>query len=221
MASGSAKSVLWVESQHDKFVIIHLMKKHGVPWQKGAEPITIKHTDGDTAVLNAIQNEVDGAKGTGRSVGFVLDIDTAVGARWQQVVSKLKAVGLNPPDHPVANGYFEASTILKISVGVWLMPDNQLREGDLEDFLKTLLPATDNLYEFATKCSADSLGHGAKYPLKDKKKANMHCWLAWQEEPGTPYGQAIVRRYFESHSATANSFVAWFKHLFLQAPNGA
>ena len=215
MATGAAKPALCVESQHYGFVVINLVKKHGVNWPDDDRPVDVKNCKNDTGVIVAIQNEIDAAKGTGRAAGFIIDIDTTAGTRWAQVKRALKAVGLNPPAQPVAGGYIEESTTLNVRVGVWLMPDNQLHQGDLEDFLKTLLPLNDALYSFAEKSSADALSNGAKFANpKDRKKANLHCWLAWQEEPGAPYGQAIYREYFESHSAQAKAFVAWFKSLF-------
>ncbi|MFO0874083.1 MAG: DUF3226 domain-containing protein [Phycisphaerales bacterium] len=215
MASGAAKPVLCVEGQHDCFVVINLMMQHGVPWTKGREPVEIKDCKNDVGVLAAIQNEIDAAKGTGRAVGFVVDIDTTAGSRWSCVEKALKAVGLEPPTQPVDGGYVEESTTLKVRVGVWLMPDNKLHGGDLEDLLKTLLPVNDRLYAFAEECSGHALSHGATYAdPKDRKKANLHCWLAWHEEPGMPYGQAICRKYFESHSVEAAAFAAWFKSLF-------
>ncbi len=215
MASGGARPVLCVESLHDGFVAINLMMKHGVKWEKGAEPVEIKNCKNDVGVLDAIEDEVKAAKGTDRAVGFVLDIDTSSSGRWAAVEKHLRAVGLNPPTHPPANGYIEESTVEKFRVGVWLMPDNQMHSGDLEDFLKTLLPPNDKLYAFAEKCSGDALSHGAKYSdPKDRKKANLHCWLAWQEEPGPPYGQAIYREYFKSHSTEAAAFASWFKRLY-------
>jgi len=29
-------------------------------------------------------------------------------------------------------------------------------------------------------------------------KALIHTWLAWQDDPGTPLGQAITKRYFDA-----------------------
>ena len=215
MATGNAKPVLCVESQHDQHVVIHLVKRHGVNWSDNDHPVNVKNSKNDSGVLNAIRDEVDAAKGTGRAVGFILDIDTTAVGRWAQVEKALKTVGMNPPHQPVIGGYIEKSLALNVQVGVWLMPDNQLYQGDLEDFLKTLLPNSDKLYAFAEKSSEEAILHDAKYMNpKDRKKANLHCWLAWQEEPGVPYGQAINFKYFESQSAEATAFVTWFKTLF-------
>jgi hypothetical protein len=42
----------------------------------------------------------------------------------------------------------------------------------------------------------------------------VYSWLAWQDEPGKPYGLAMKARYFQHDSPTAARFVAWFKALY-------
>ena len=55
---------------------------------------------------------------------------------------------------------------------------------------------------------------GALFSEPDKMKAILHAWLAWQEEPGCPYGTAIRAKYFGDDSPAATKFVAWFRRLF-------
>jgi hypothetical protein len=45
-------------------------------------------------------------------------------------------------------------------------------------------------------------------------KANIHTWLAWQEEPGKPMGQAITAKYLNPKSKQAELFVNWLRALF-------
>ncbi len=40
------------------------------------------------------------------------------------------------------------------------------------------------------------------------------AWLAWQEEPGLPYGLAVSKHYFRHDMALAGRFVDWFKRVF-------
>ena len=61
---------------------------------------------------------------------------------------------------------------------------------------------------------APKTDHGASYPDGDVRKAVLHAWLAWQQEPGLPYGTAIRARYFMHDSPVAARFVAWFRRLF-------
>ena len=55
---------------------------------------------------------------------------------------------------------------------------------------------------------------GASYTKNEKPKAVLHTWLAWQKNPGLPYGSAIRARYFDRDSEVAERFVAWFRRVF-------
>jgi hypothetical protein len=45
-------------------------------------------------------------------------------------------------------------------------------------------------------------------------KARIHTWLAWQEEPGKPFGQAISARYLDPNLPAANTFATWLQRTF-------
>ena len=47
-----------------------------------------------------------------------------------------------------------------------------------------------------------------------KSKAEIHTWLAWQEEPGTPMGQAITKQYLDTNKELAKKFIGWLDNLF-------
>ena len=42
----------------------------------------------------------------------------------------------------------------------------------------------------------------------------MHTWLAWQENPGRPYGTAITARFLDAEAPQADVLVAWINYLF-------
>lgn len=42
----------------------------------------------------------------------------------------------------------------------------------------------------------------------------IHTWLAWQEEPGKPFGIALKAGYFDHQSPAADHFVDWFTQTF-------
>ena len=54
---------------------------------------------------------------------------------------------------------------------------------------------------------------GALFPDSRRDKAVLRTWLAWQEEPGLPYGLAVSRHYFQDTSL-ARRFAGWFRRLF-------
>ena len=94
------------------------------------------------------------------------------------------------------------------------MPDNQL-PGMLEDFVKCCIPDNDKLLPKAElvlqEIEQASLN---PYTLLHRPKALIHTWLAWQEKPGMPMGQAITARGLHHDSAPAITFVEWLKRLF-------
>ena len=93
------------------------------------------------------------------------------------------------------------------------MPDNQQR-GALEEFLIDLIPKDDCLLSLAESSTNEAREKGAKFSETKHQKAVLHTWLAWQKDPGRPYGWAITSRFFRHDSPTAQTFVTWYKRLF-------
>ena len=100
------------------------------------------------------------------------------------------------------------------------MPDNQ-RDGALEQFLADLVREEDQLFFHARTATKRAKELNASFPDVLVAKAELHTWLAWQEEPGLPYGSAIRARYFGHDSEAARSFVTWFCLLFGIDPGAA
>ena len=74
----------------------------------------------------------------------------------------------------------------------------------------------DSLLDYARESTENARAHGARYPeaVGGTTKAVLHTWLAWQKEPGLPYGTAIRARYFRHDSPVAECFVKWFCWVF-------
>lgn len=98
-------------------------------------------------------------------------------------------------------------------VGIWLMPENTL-PGMLEDFLHFLVPAGDNLWTLAEEVIEAVERQEQRFRPTYRSKAKMHTWLAWQEEPGKPLGQAITARYLKADAPHAQKLIAWMRNLF-------
>ena len=45
-------------------------------------------------------------------------------------------------------------------------------------------------------------------------KAIIHTYLAWQDEPGYPMGQAITKQSLRPHTDIAIKFTDWLTRLF-------
>lgn len=149
-------------------------------------------------------------------LGIILDADTDIDARWQAVASRLRSAGYsNVPTTPAPDGTIVTSPpeSLLPKVGIWLMPDNKL-PGILEDFLHFLVPVGDGLLPHVEhSINSIPIGH-LKFSNLKKAKARIHTWLAWQEEPGKPFGQAISARYLDPGVPAADMFAQWLHRTF-------
>ena len=96
------------------------------------------------------------------------------------------------------------------------MPDNR-QNGMLEDFISFLIPHDDRLLpvvdSIIEKIEADKIN---KYKMIHHSKASVHTWLAWQEEPGTPLGAAITKRYLTTEEVTCKRLIDWMNNLFFE-----
>jgi len=203
-----------VEGPDDQCSLIALLRYHGIdydvkPWPRHLPEF--EQADGVEKLLDgiveAIQFSID------RPVGFVLDADVSLSSRWQAVCDRLREVGMAPPEDPPAEGYIGVADDYKATVGVWLMPDNQ-REGKLEDFLRNLIAEGDPLIGHAGEATVKATEIEMRFADGDEPKAILHTWLAWQEEPGRPYGTAIKAKYFDHNAEVAQRFVDWFRRLY-------
>jgi len=214
MPGSMEKSYLHVEGDDDKHAMIHLLIRHGIDYNLKPRPINypdIEAAGSISQLLVGMETAIN--LSTGRMVGFVLDADIPLMDRWHEIVCQLRAVGIEPPVTPPIGGYTALSEKYQTTVGIWLMPDNQ-RDGAIEQFLETLIAENDSLIEHARLSTEAASQLGAIFPPKDSLKAIIRTWLAWQKEPGMPYGRAIAAKYFRHDSPVADAFVAWFKRLY-------
>jgi hypothetical protein len=210
--------VLHVEGSDDIHTIINLLARHGITLDRDAGPVRVQDERSDEGVLSAM--ETAPKLSTDRSVGFVLDANGAIVDRWRAVCGRLGAAGLELPPHAPAEGYVGESRTFKARVGVWIMPDNFTDTGRLEDFVRTLVPEGDALIEHAQAATDQAMRLDRRFPPQARLKAKLHCWLAWQENPGRPFGTALNNHYFRHDSEVALRFVAWFKNIFRLHENG-
>ena len=98
-------------------------------------------------------------------------------------------------------------------MGIWLMPNNTLA-GMLEDFVSFLVRPDDALWPFAGESVQQVMALERRFPEQHVMKSRIHTWLAWQEEPGSPFGLAITRRYLDADALHAQQLIAWIRLLF-------
>ncbi|MBP6825707.1 MAG: hypothetical protein KA165_04010 [Saprospiraceae bacterium] len=151
------------------------------------------------------------------NIGLIIDAnDKGAAGRWASVKSILSAhfsaETLNVLA-PKPEGIIVQETGLP-TVGIWIMPDNEA-VGYLEHFVAAMIPVGDEVWEYAN--GAVNELEKEKYcrfkPVK-KQKALLHTWLAWQEEPGKPFGTALEFKYFDAHASAVQPFLDWMKNTF-------
>lgn len=207
---------LWVEGKHDLHMVWALCQAHQVTESFDVrKPASMGEGDGLEATLRAFRyNIIETGK---QAIGLVVDADEDIDSRWQQVMNMIQHTerGYDLPASPDPQGtLIPAPNDYSPRLGVWLMPDNQ-RKGILEDFAAFLIPESDQLQPFAHKILAEiETANLNLYRPQHHSKAYIHTWLAWQENPGMPMGQAITATALAANSPIAITFVAWLNRLF-------
>jgi hypothetical protein len=217
---------LVVEGDDDKWVTIELLARHGSFWgnaqRDASADLPYVHVAGGISTLQdlvAVQ-----AKGRHR-LGVLLDADLAAGAAWSTLRRRLRGIADPPawlppmlaqlPEMLPREGLVVEND--GRALGVWIMPDNGAR-GALEDFLVELVPPGDIHWQPARDAVSGAVGRSVDFAPQHRSKAEIHTWLAWQREPGVPFGRAVRSAYFLHDADGAARFVAWFRRVFPAAP---
>ena len=206
-----AYKILMVEGTDDEHVLKHICGSYGIPRLDEVEP-----HGGVDHLLESIPIQISlSRQREGSIVGIVIDADADLNARWQSLRDILTQAGYpNVPNQPDPNGTIldAPSGTLLPKAGVWLMPDNKT-PGILEDFLRFLVPDRQSaLFAHAERSVATVPER--RFSQNDTPKAIIHTWLAWQEEPGRPYGTAITARFLDSQLPEARPLADWLGRLF-------
>ena len=196
--------ILLVEGNDDQHVSWSLFNKHAIP-----EVFDVIDSGGISNLFLQLpvrfkQSEVD-------TIGVVIDADTNLASRWQQLRSIVAKEEIILPDVPPQPGAIIHGAK---RFGVWVMPNNQVN-GMLEDFMTFLIRPNDPLLPIANetldRIEQQNLNN---YIPGHRSKALIHTWLAWQEDPGTPMGSAITKRYLDSEIPICQAFLTWITTLF-------
>jgi hypothetical protein len=200
---------LLVEGNDDCHVVWQLLEYNKVP-----VAFEVVDKEGFENIIESLDVEIEGSGVT--RLGVVVDADLDVTHRWIQLQGRLKACGYSTiPHEPASEG-----TIIEQSgrptIGVWIMPDNRL-PGSIEDFVRMLVKDEDALLWQRAENTVHKLPKTLRrFRPTYLSKAQIHTFLAWQEEPGSPMGLAIKKRYLQPDAPQANAFVAWVRRLFLE-----
>lgn len=196
---------LLVEGADDRHVCTQLLRHHAIE-----TPPRIEDMGGVHNLLAELPVFLKGSPT--ETLGIVLDADTDLAVRWQALSDRLRRAGYDCPTEPDPDGTIVEAKGLR-RVGTWIMPDNRL-PGILEDFMQLLVPDGDELFALACTAVSGIPQLQVRFPESRRPKAELHTWLAWQDEPGKPLGQAILARYLDADRTAAHGFVAWIRRLF-------
>lgn len=213
--------ILFVEGPDDRHALFHLLKRHGIDVcffdveeiDLISGVIAIKPLGGYPELRRRLPRELQISSRLLRA-GIVVDANDDVSDRWDSLRTRIvESGGEELPPALSPDGWVGIVRLADRSpvVGAWLMPDNQ-NPGALEEFAQRLMPPDDPLWEYAGHCIG-SLPE-RRFAESHLNKARVHTWLAWQEEPGKPIGQAITKGFLNPQAQTARNFVAWVRRLF-------
>lgn len=212
------KRVLLVEGNTDLHVVAHLWKSHGLPERY----FEITKCESDKKVLTRLKVLLSAAEeARPKKLGIILDADMQPASdRWNAIKGRLTTEEYSsyanyvPPDQLEVDGTILQGEGQYPDIGIWIMPDN-LSKGMLEDFLAQLAP--EDAMGFAKGCVTDAKSKGfSSFKDVHRSKAEIHTYLAWQDEPGNPLGISIDAKALDAHLPVAKQFVEFLKKLFLQ-----
>lgn len=197
---------LLVEGNDDQHVVWALCKKFDMP-----ETFDVIDCEGIDKLNEQIpvrlkQSGID-------TLGIIIDADREIKNRWASLKGSLSAQGFKVPDDLPSTGLILTNSN-NLKAGVWIMPNNNLN-GMIEDFISFLVPKDDKLLPIVRATLDDIEKQNLnKYPSFHKSKAVIHSWLSWQEDPGTPMGLGITKRYLTTDNATCSLLMKWLVELF-------
>ena len=205
---------LLVEGETDKRIIPYLIEANGVSWTLNDQPIVYIEPYGgieEILKLGVIGSEL---KASGlEALGILVDANGDANRRWNHIKGRCEEYLQGLPDIIPASGCTMHQTGFP-SFGVWIMPNNRY-SGMIEDFLIQLIPSNlESQLELAKNCAEEAKSIGASFKSNHARKAQIHTWLAWQDEPGRQLHQAVHQRILDPEKQESKPFVAWFRSLF-------
>ena len=205
---------LLTEGKDDVYAIASLMSNH-VEWGSNDNewPVKIESAGSvgellDDAYISAW------LKTSGlEALGILLDANDSFEGRWERIQQLFRPAFPGIPDTMESEGMITDSDS-GLRLGVWIMPDNRSR-GMLETFLAYLVPNdSEAVWQEAISATGRAQGAGAPFKEIHADKARIHTWLAWQDPPGRPFGEALKNTCLDPSVPQAAAFAQWFITLY-------
>ncbi len=205
---------LLTEGKDDAYAVAGLMSQH-VRWGANEDewPVKIEAAGSVSELLDPSYLRAWLKRPGLEALGILVDANENFDGRWTGVRHTCsQTVDGFPQDLPSDGLVVVGGNGLRL--GIWIMPDNQ-SHGMLETFLGYMVPQEGRpLWQFAIEACGEARQRGATYKVVHEDKARIHSWLAWQDPPGRPFGEALKAKCLRTDSPIATSFVAWFVRLF-------
>lgn len=216
-------NVLLVEGETDKRVIPEFIEKNGIQWEFKPKQyvVKIKSKKSKESLLNQKQIQTELKDSQVKVLGIVVDADQNV----QETQNKIEIIchslaGKNFFDNK-SNDKSNDGWIFELDsgkkFGVWMMPNNE-NEGMLETFLSNLIPEKNpednHLWQYTKEVVKEAKKRGATFKNVHQDKAQIHTWLAWQNEPGTQLHNALKFKILDPTHHQGKKFFDWFKQLY-------
>lgn len=241
MKTSNSSRIIVVEGETDLHVVLHLLNRKNLQLheiERKSQSIVVEIPGENNLRIEVCQEGgfnqmfeeigVKLKKSELECIGFVFDANGDPKKQWRKVrgkilekhrelqaesSSKLKKVFR---ETPVPEGLWVRDYSPK--VGMWMMPNNK-DTGEIEDFLSYMIHPKDHCWKHAQDYVETILQERKRFPgykvIKENKalKAKIHAWLAVQEKPNRPPGEAIKRNYFNSNAPMAQPFQRWLGNL--------
>lgn len=207
------KKILLVEGYNDKGVIEQVLNAYGINVD-----IEIKVCDGVAGMSDELRLYLKNPSAYS-AVAVIADADTDTNSRWQQIRNVLHGTGLykcNRLPLPSEGAVLvSVDSDISLKAGAWIMPNNEY-SGALEEFLLEMVPAEDDLMvEVDNKLLDLESQSKQRYAGKDRNKAKVQTYIAWERKPGISVATAVKSRILNPHTPTADKFVGWIKEVFV------
>ena len=148
---------------------------------------------------------------------MIVDADESCINRWQSVRNACLNFIPDLPEAILPEGLVhntEKKNGKPVKFGVWIMPDNKTG-GMLETFLAYLVKdESEALWQYSQAVVSEAKNKGANFKPTHIDKANIHTWLAWQDEPGSQLHMAVKKKILDPQHPKAQTFIQWFKTLY-------
>ncbi len=216
------KRVLLVEGKTDLHVMWNLFEVREIP---EVFKVECPESDRDAGEDGGIEKLLDAIprrllESDLDRLAVVVDAnDKGPKTRWGQIRDRLRNRGYDGiPEGFPEDGVFELSlrpqTQRSVRFAVWVMPDND-SEGMLEDFVANLIPKDDEMHPLVDEFLDSIPEDKRRFKARHRPKARIHSWLAVQEGPGKPMGQAIKAKYLDTSREVVEPFLEWINNALI------